>query len=128
MAELPRDAGIDLDPARRPGVPRERAPAPWPHTHFPPRPQQAQPSAPKHGRAHKPLPPVFGTAVPLRGLAGVLRRVAYRAPDHLVRHWLLLLLADRVDWWTRRARRVLPFALPAVGAAVAAARSLSRSR
>ncbi len=47
------------------------------------------------GRDH--LTPVFGTAQPPRGLSGLLRRLAYRIPTHYRRHWLLLMLADRVD-------------------------------
>jgi hypothetical protein len=51
---------------------------------------------------------VFGAAVPARGLSGVLRRAAYRVPEHRSARWTLLLAADRVDvlegraaagWW-----------------------------
>ena len=28
---------------------------------------------------------------------GLIRRLAYMAPDHKAKHWLLLMLADRVD-------------------------------
>jgi hypothetical protein len=48
------------------------------------------------GRARE-LPSTRGTAQPLRGLSGVLRRAAYRMPEHEARHWALLLVADRVD-------------------------------
>jgi hypothetical protein len=58
------------------------------------------------------MPPVFGTAVPPRGLSGAIRLLAYRLPDHYPSHWLLLMLGDRVDSWGLRARRLLPFALP----------------
>jgi hypothetical protein len=40
---------------------------------------------------------VYGTAVPPRGLSGVIRRIAYGVPDYKARRWALLLLADRVD-------------------------------
>jgi hypothetical protein len=43
------------------------------------------------------LTPTFGTAVPPRGLSGVLRQVAYDIPEDRVRHVLLLLLSDQVD-------------------------------
>jgi hypothetical protein len=105
-------AGIDLDPTRRPGVPKERAPAPWPHTRFPPAPMRGEPAAPKHNRPGKPMPPVFATTVPPRGLSGAIRRAAYGYPDHVMRHWTMLLLADRVDSWELRARRILPAAVP----------------
>src|SRR5512133_2445984 len=99
--------GIDRDPSRRPGVPRERNPEPWPNSRFPPARMRAPPSAPKHNRPHKPMPPVYGTAVPLHGLSGLVRRAAYHYPDHWMRHWTLLLFADRVDSWSLRTRRLL---------------------
>jgi hypothetical protein len=43
-------------------------------------------------------------------LSGVLRKLAYRYPDHLARHWMVLLMADRVDSWEYRLRRRLPLA------------------
>ncbi len=43
------------------------------------------------------LTPVFGTSVPLSGLSGQLRRLAFRWSEGDLRHWMLLLLADRVD-------------------------------
>jgi len=58
------------------------------------------------------MPPVFGTAVPPRGLSGAIRMLAYRYPDHYPRHWFLLMFGDRVDSWETDARRVLPLVLP----------------
>ena len=43
------------------------------------------------------LTPVFGTSVPPAGLSGMCRRVAFKFSENDVRHWLLLLLADRVN-------------------------------
>jgi hypothetical protein len=108
----PSYAGVDLDPARRPGVPRMRIPQPWPNTRFPPEPQPGEPSVPKHGRPNKPMPPVFGTAVPLHGVSGAIRKLAYQYPDHYPSHWFLLMLGDRVDSWSTRVRRLLPVAVP----------------
>ena len=107
---------VDLDPARRPGVPAERPPQPWPNARFPVARMRGRPSSvPRHGRPGKTMPPVYGTAVPLRGLSGIIRRAAYRLPDHATMHWLLLMLGDRVDSWGTRAWRavgiVTPFAL-----------------
>jgi len=107
-------AAADLDLASRPGVPMERAPQPLPGARVPIRHQRSDVRVFKHvGRAS--LPPVFGTAQPPHGLSGLLRKVAYAYPDHLARHWMGLLLADRVDVWEHRVRGVLPWALPAVG-------------
>ena len=116
--------GVDLDLASRPGVPMERAPQPWPNTRFPPEHQAGEPSSPMHGRSNKSLPPVFGTAVPLRGLAGLIKKLAYRSPDHRTRHWLLMLLGDRVDAWTHGARPLMLVA--ALPVAVAGALRLVR--
>ncbi|HZH04174.1 MAG TPA: hypothetical protein VEY30_10335 [Myxococcaceae bacterium] len=109
--DRPPFADADLDMARRPGVPQERNPPhPFPNTRFPPERQAGVPASPKHGRPNKPLPPVFGTSTPLRGLSGVIRRFAAHYPDHAPRHWLLKLLGDRVDFVESRARRALPYA------------------
>jgi len=58
------------------------------------------------------LTPVFGTAQPPAGLSGILRRMAYRVPEHRPRHWMPLMLADRVD-----------VALALIGSAIARRRS-----
>ncbi len=107
--------GVDLDPARRPGVPMAREPQPWPNARFPPERQLGKPASPMHGRPNKPMPAVFGTAVPLRGLSGLVRRLAYRYPDHYPSHWMLKMLGDRVDSLTYRARKyLLPIAAVAL--------------
>lgn len=71
------DRGVDRDSSSRPGVPMQMEPKPV-------------------GGVHE-LPPTRGTAQPLSGFSGVIRRVAYGIPEHKARHWMLLLLADRVD-------------------------------
>jgi hypothetical protein len=105
---------MDLDPGRRPGVPRMHKPRPLPNTIYPPERQLSRVTVFMHGRPHKRFPPVFGTAVPPRGVSGLVRKAAYRYPDHLMRHWTLLLFADRVDLWEHRTRRLLRAAAPAV--------------
>ncbi len=110
--QRPEYWGVDLDPSRRPGVPMMRDPQPWPNTRFPPEQQPGESAVPKHGRPNKPMPPVFGTATPLKGLSGVVRKLAYKLPDHYPSHWLLKMFGDRVDFWTYRARRLLPVVAP----------------
>jgi hypothetical protein len=102
------DAGMDLDPSRRPGVPRMHEPRPLPNTRYPPARQQSDVAVFMHGRGNKQFPPVFGTDAPPRGLSGRIREAAYRYPDHHLRHWTMLLFADRVDSWEHRARRFAP--------------------
>lgn len=43
------------------------------------------------------LTPVYGTSVPPSGLSGRLRSLAYRFSEGDLRHWMLLMVADRVD-------------------------------
>lgn len=103
--ETGRPAGRSADVARevRPGVPRQRRPAPDPGAHWE-RPEQ-QRGTPLLSRAGLRAPtPVFGTGQPARGLSGALRRAAYGAPEHRNARWALLFLADRVDVLEHRAR------------------------
>lgn len=43
------------------------------------------------------LPSVFGTSMPAANVSGAIRRYAFRFSEGRYRHWLLLLLADRVN-------------------------------
>jgi hypothetical protein len=40
---------------------------------------------------------VFGTSVPPSGLSGVIRRYAFKHSEDRYRHWIPLLLADRIN-------------------------------
>ncbi|MDP4334840.1 hypothetical protein Q7F20_15810 [Curtobacterium sp. A7_M15] len=91
--------GSDLDLADRPSVPklsREAGSATGAHWVVP----EQQPGARGRERSveHAHVTPVFGTAQPLRGVAGVVRRYAYRRfSEGRLAHWLLLVLGDRID-------------------------------
>ncbi len=89
--------GVDLDPADRPGVPRERfdPEASGAHWHFPER--QPEKSPRERSIEHAFLTPVFGTSCPPRGVSGAMRRYAYKYSEGRAAHWLLLMAADRVD-------------------------------
>ncbi|AXH34071.1 hypothetical protein DVJ78_00225 [Humibacter sp. BT305] len=90
--------GVDLDPADRPAVPRERyAPeATGAHWDFPDRQPELHPR--ERSIEHGMLPPVFGTVAPLHGVSGIVRRVAYaRFSEGRAAHWLLLVAGDRID-------------------------------
>jgi hypothetical protein len=104
-------AGIDLDRARRPGYGSLRGIKPWPNSRWPIERQPGTPTSFMHGRSNKTPPPVFGTDVPPRGISGQLRRLARAYPDHMARHWMLLLASDRVDLLEHRIRKALPFAI-----------------
>jgi hypothetical protein len=88
--------GADLNPQDRPSVPKlqfdesvrdaklpERQPEKWPR---------------ERSVEHAFLTPVFGTSCPPKGLSGAIRRLSYaRYSEGRAAHWLLLMLADRVD-------------------------------
>jgi hypothetical protein len=90
--------GADLDPADRPSFPREQ---PGIHTgaHWDlPEQQNHDGGRREKSVEHERLTPVYGTAQPLRGLAGRIRRLAYdRYSEGQTAHWLLLVVGDRVD-------------------------------
>jgi hypothetical protein len=99
----------DVDPTARPGVPMEHPPEP-----FPTAPERVEVQRPRveilqiPGRK-KPVW-VVSNAQPPRGLAGRLRRQAFRIPEHHAQHWMLLLAADRLEVQLSRARRWLGLA------------------
>jgi hypothetical protein len=43
------------------------------------------------------LSAVFGTTLPPKGLSGALRKHAFKYSENMYRHWLALLVADRID-------------------------------
>jgi hypothetical protein len=97
--------GADLDPADRPSYPRLRyAPdTTGAHWDFPERQPEKQPR--ERSVEHAFVTPVFGTAQPLQGLSGAIRRFAYaRYSEGRLGHWVLLILGDRVDAWDHHLR------------------------
>lgn len=90
--------GADLDHANRPAVPMERTPARLDHVHWErPAEQPRRGVEVLHSVERPGLTPVYGTTTPPKGASGQLRRFAFRYSENDMRHWLLLLLADRVD-------------------------------
>ena len=96
--------GADLDPADRPAFPREQ-PGIATGAHWDLPEQQPEHGERERSVEHERLTPVFGTAQPLHGAAGAIRRRAYRRySEGQAAHWLLLILADRVDAATAHLR------------------------
>jgi hypothetical protein len=89
--------GSDLDPAMRPGVPRDKAPEIGVETLYPPIQQQVPRVKIHKSTEHGKLTPVFGTSCPPQGLSGAIRDFAYQFSEGRLPHWLTLLLADRVN-------------------------------
>jgi hypothetical protein len=90
--------GADLDPKDRPSYPKlqyqeDRTGAHW---EFPDRQPEKWPR--ERSIEHAFLTPVFGTGQPPKLLSGAIRRLSYaRYSEGRAAHWLLLVLADRVD-------------------------------
>lgn len=88
--------GADADPADRPNVPFE-----LPSDVMSVRGNVGARQIPEfkihQSTEHPDLTPVFGTSCPPRGLSGKLRDFAYTYSEGRMPHWLILLLADRVD-------------------------------
>jgi hypothetical protein len=90
--------GADLDPRDRPSVPKLQfqEDLTGAHWEFPDRQPEKWPR--ERSIEHEFLTPVFGTAQPPSGLSGVIRKLSYaRYSEGRAAHWLLLILADRVD-------------------------------
>src|ERR1700709_1918173 len=90
--------GVDLDPKDRPSVPKLQFQENFTGAHweFPERQPETYPR--ERSIEHAFLTPVFGTAQPPHGVSGALRRLSYRRfSEGRAAHWLLLVLADRVD-------------------------------
>ena len=88
--------GSDLPRERRPAVPMEHSP---PRLDFQPAPPAQQPVKVEilHSTERPGITPLFGTPLPPKGLSGVMRRHAFKHSENDLRHWLMLLAADRVD-------------------------------
>jgi len=90
--------GADLDPRDRPSYPKERFDPGASGAHWDMPERQPGGDARERSIEHRMLPPVFGTAQPLHGVSGAIRRFAYaRFSEGRAAHWLLLILGDRVE-------------------------------
>ncbi|MGY1773576.1 hypothetical protein [Blastococcus sp. SYSU D00813] len=91
--------GVDLDPADRPSVPKLQWQEGFSGAHWEVPDQQPERHGPReHSIEHAAVTPVFGTAQPLHGVSGAIRRLAYsRFSEARLAHWLLLVAGDRVE-------------------------------
>jgi hypothetical protein len=100
--------GADLAPADRPSHPKlnyapDTTGAQW---EFPDRQPEKWPR--ERSIEHAFLTPVFGTAQPPTGLSGAIRKFSYaKYSEGRAAHWLLLILADRVDAWENHLKSFL---------------------
>lgn len=87
---------IDADPKNDPTYPmRKRSERVDQHWDRPP--QQPGHEDILHSNERPDVTRVFGTASPVRGLSGSIRRCAFNYSEGRFAHWMLLLLADRVN-------------------------------
>ncbi len=90
--------GIDADPENEPNYPYkiytgdDHKRLNWERP-----PQQEETVELLQSTEHLRTPAVFGTVAPPSGLSGALRRQAFKYSENMLRHWLMLIFADRVD-------------------------------
>ena len=90
--------GIDADPENDPTYPMrdisadDKVGMSW---HRPP--QQEETVEVLQSIERNNLPAVFGTSTPPRGVSGMLRRQAFKYSESEWAHWLMLMVADRVN-------------------------------
>src|SRR3712207_3535799 len=97
--------GVDLDPRDRPSVPKLQYQEDLTGAHWELPDQQPETFPRERSIEHAFVTPVFGTAQPLTGLSGAIRRLAYvRFSEGRLAHWMLLIAGDRVDAWGSHLR------------------------
>ena len=89
--------GADLDRKNRPSVPMERTPPRYTDAKEGVPEQQPERTEVLVSPERPGITPLFGTVQPPSGLSGMIRRAAFKSTENDLRHWMLLLLADRVN-------------------------------
>jgi len=89
--------GADLDHANRPAYPMERTPPRLDNVHWERPAEQPRTVKVFHSIERPGLTPVFGTSTPPSGLSGLMRGFAYKYSENDLRHWFILMAADRVN-------------------------------
>jgi hypothetical protein len=89
--------GADKDPADRPAYPMERTPPRLENVHWDAPEQQVARAKVYHSVERPGITPVFSNRVPPSGLSGKMRDLAFKYSENDLRHWLVLLGADRVN-------------------------------
>lgn len=98
MADIgPTVIPADLDHAMRPAYPMARMPARLEGAHSHPPAQQPQTVEILQSIERPSMTPLFSTPRPPSAISGMLGRVAFKYTESDLRHWMLLLFADRVN-------------------------------
>ena len=89
--------GADLNHLNRPGYPMERTPPRLDGVPLHAPEQQAETVKILSSNERPGITPIFGTTLPPSGISGKLREFAFKFSENDLRHWLILLLADRIN-------------------------------
>lgn len=89
--------GADLDHKNRPAVPMERTPPRYTPAGMATPPAQEQHVEVLVSNERPGITQLHGTVQPPSGLSGMLRRAAFKFSENDLRHWLILLGADRIN-------------------------------
>ena len=89
--------GVDLDHKNRPAYPMERTPPRLDNVHWHQPEDQVVKTKIFHSVERPGITPIFGSSTPPSGISGWIRGLAYKLSESDIRHWLLLLFADRVN-------------------------------
>ncbi len=89
--------GADSDPQSRPAVPKERTPPRFINPPYSRLEQQPQHIPVLVSNERPGITPVFGTDAPPAGVSGLMRKLAFRYSEGDLKHWLILIAADRVN-------------------------------
>jgi hypothetical protein len=90
--------GVDADPQNDPTYPmRDRSGDDSPGMNWTRPPLQPPRVEILRSIEHNRLPATLGTSTPPKGLSGGVRRYAFRFSESQWAHWLLLMLADRIN-------------------------------
>lgn len=90
--------GMDADPENNPTYPMKHSNgADHERLNYEKAPQQRQDMEILHSIERPGVTRVFGTSTPPSGLSGALRRYAYKFSEATAKHWMTLILADRIN-------------------------------
>src|SRR5689334_20788036 len=90
--------GIDADPENEPTYPMKNYTGDDHNRLDYERDPQQQPEIEVlHSNERPGLTVVFGTPEPPSGLSGIIRRKAFKYSENMYRHWLPLIIADRIN-------------------------------
>ena len=102
IAAQPKDHipgwGFDADPDNDPTYPmKHRTGADYERLNYEKPPQQKVDMEILHSIERPGITRVFGTSTPPSGLSGLIRKQAYKFSEAETAHWMMLILADRVN-------------------------------